>query len=133
MLYGLDYEERIKALGISKLSDRRVKGNLIQMYVVLNNLEEINWYKCPILATNPHEKRSISSNQQSLVREHLPSKLRNDFSHFIVIRHEFYTNQVTERWNKLPNSVVKASSLNSFKSRLDSYQDSGCYSSSEHR
>ena len=85
----LDYEERINAWGIPKLSDRRVRGNLIQMYKVLNNLEEINWYKGPILATNPHEKRSISGNQLSLLREHFPSKSRNDFSHFVTrILHE---------------------------------------------
>ena len=53
---------------IPKLSDRRVRGNLIQTYKALNNLEEINWYNGPIQATNPHEKRSISGNQQSLVK-----------------------------------------------------------------
>ena len=84
------------------------------MYKVLNNLEEINWYISPILATNPHEKRSISGNQQSLVREHFPSKLRNGISHYVTLRHEFFTNQVTKHWNKLPNSVVKAPSLKSF-------------------
>ena len=44
------------------------------MYKVLNNLEEINWYKGAILATNSHENRGTSGNQQSLVREHFPSK-----------------------------------------------------------
>ena len=128
-MYELDYEERIKACGIPKLSDRKVRGNLIHMYKVLNNLEEINWYKDPILATNPREKRSTSGSQQSLVRQHFPSKLINDFSHFVTVRQEFFTNQVTEHWN----SVVNASSLNRFKARLDSFQDSGCYSSSELR
>ena len=89
-----------------KLSDRSVRGNLIQMYKVLNNLEEINWYKGPNLATNALEKRSTSGNQQIPI---------NDFSHFVMVRHEFFTNQVTEHWNKLPNSVVKAPTLNSFK------------------
>ena len=103
------------------------------MYKGLNNLEKINWYKGPILATNPHEKRSISGNQLSLLREHFPSKSRNDLSHFVTVRHEFFTNQVTEYWNKLPNSVVKAPTLNTFKARLDSFQDSGCYSSPELR
>ena len=62
-MYGLDYEERIKAWGIPKLIDRRVRGNLIQMYKVLNNLEEIDWYKGPNLATNPHEKIRTSGIQ----------------------------------------------------------------------
>ena len=50
------------------------------MYKVLNNLDEINWYRGPILESNPHEKRSASGNQHGFVREHFPSKLRNDFS-----------------------------------------------------
>lgn len=94
-LHGLDYEERIKAWGIPKLSDRRIRENLIQMYNLLNNLDEINWYKGPNLATNPNEKRSTSGNQHSLLREHFPSKLRNDVIHFVTVRHEFFTNQVT--------------------------------------
>ena len=95
------------------------------MYEVLNNLDEINWYKGPILASNPHEKRTISSNQQSLIREYFPSKLRNDFSQFERVRHEFFTNQEKGYWNKLPNSEVKVRSLNIFKASLDSFQDSG--------
>ena len=118
---------------IPKLSDRRVRGNLIQMYKVLNNLEEINWYKGLTLATNPHEKRSISGNQLSLLRKHFPSKSRNDLSHLVTVRHEFFTNQVTEYCNKLPNSMVKAPTLNTFKARLDPFQDCGCFSSPELR
>ena len=53
-LYGQDYKERIKAWGILKLFDRRVRGKIIQMHKVLNILEEINWYKGPNQATNPH-------------------------------------------------------------------------------
>ena len=89
------------------------------MHKFLDNLD-----KDSILATNPHEKRTISSNQQSLAREYFPSKLRNDFSHFVTERHEFFTNHVMEYWNKLPNSVARAPSLNIFKARLDFFYDS---------
>ena len=44
-MYGLDYEERIKACEILKLSDRMVRKNLIQMFKILNNLDEINCHK----------------------------------------------------------------------------------------
>ena len=82
--------------------------NLIQMYKVLNNLIKI---------------------QEALVKDHFPFKLRNYFSHLIAVIHELFT----DYWNKLPNSVVKSPSLDIFKACLDSFQESDCYSSSEHR
>ena len=84
------------------------------MYKFLNNLEEIHWHKDSTLASNSHEKSNTSDNRQGLVREHFPSKLKNDFSHFVTLRYEFFTIQVTTYWNKLPKSLVKAPSLANF-------------------
>jgi hypothetical protein len=35
------------------------------------------------------------------------------------IRGHFFTNMVTKTWNSLPQSVVDAPSVNTFKNRLD--------------
>jgi hypothetical protein len=38
-----DYEGRLEEWGLTKLSVRIVRGNLIQMYKIINESEDINW------------------------------------------------------------------------------------------
>ena len=37
-----NYEARLDSWGLSKLEDRRIRGDLIQLYKNLNNLDEIS-------------------------------------------------------------------------------------------
>ncbi len=45
----LNYAERCKAFGLTTLVCRLQRGNLIQMYKVVNNIDRINWHNKPIL------------------------------------------------------------------------------------
>ena len=65
------------------------------------------------------------------MRELFKAKDKNCNCHWATLRqHNFFTNRVTEHWNKLPNIVVNAHNLISFKKRLDDLVTSGYYSSS---
>ena len=65
------YEDRLDVWGLTKLSDRRIRGDLIQMYKVFNNLEEISFIRDPKqnLSNNRYEKRDNVGNSLSLRRE----------------------------------------------------------------
>ena len=128
-LSNLEYEERLKRWGLTTLKERRVRGCLIQMYKVHNELETINWYRGPQYSVNPHEKRLKQGNSISLIKEYMKSAKINDFRHFVGVRYEYFTNSVVEHWNKLSNHVVTAPNLNTFKARLDAFMMNGCYSS----
>ena len=39
----------------------------------------------------------------------------------MILRKYFFTNRVVNIWNSLPNYVITADSVNSFKSRLDKF------------
>ena len=117
-LRGLSYEERLKVWGITSLRDRRIRGDLIQMYKIRNALEDINWFTGPKLAPVT-QTRSASRNDTRLVREIFPTRMQNDFSHSVTVRHEFYLNRVVGHWNNLVSSQISAPSLNSFKARID--------------
>ena len=115
---GLEYEERLKIWNLTTLKERRTRGDLIQMYKVRNELEDIRWFRGPQLA--PHtNNRSESHNNYRLLRENFPSRACNDFRHFVSVRHEFFVNRVVDRWNKLSNFQILAPNLDSFKARID--------------
>ena len=118
VLRDLPYEERLKVWGISSLRERRIRGDLIQMYKSRNALEDIDWFTGPTLAPAT-QTRSASRNEARLLRETFPMKMQNDFCHSVTVRHEFFLNRVVGHWNNLVSSQIMAPSLNSFKARID--------------
>ena len=47
-------------------------------------------------------------------------KIYQDHVHY-NLRKYFFANKVIHTWNSLPNSVVEANNINSFKNRLDNH------------
>ena len=102
----LNYEDRCKKFKITNLTDRRIRGDLIQQYKIINNLDEINWYSSPTLLPPRGNHRGF------YIRE----VVRNCGE-----RHNFFNNRIASSWNSLPDSVIQAESDNAFKSRLDKF------------
>ena len=94
-LKALPYEKRLEVWKISTLEIRRNRGDLIEMFKVLNSPESLKWFTGPCFAPLT-QTRSADRNSLRLIREVFPSKARNDFGHFVSARHEFFLNRVTE-------------------------------------
>ena len=45
-----DYSERLKALNLSTLSERRERGDAIQLFRIVNGQNKVNWCKPMIQA-----------------------------------------------------------------------------------
>ena len=109
MVYGLankTYEERIKALGIYTLERRRLRGNLIEMFKLLTEKERIDSSQFFQFALNTsdlrrHDKKLFLSRSR------------------LYCRKNFFSQRAIIEWNRLPQNVVNAKSVNSFKNRLD--------------
>jgi hypothetical protein len=128
----LEYEERLKRLRLTTLKDRRLRGDLIEMYKVMCGRESINWVKPLNLRKNVEisgPAANTRGNSLNMRRESFSSKIRNSFCSWATIRDNFFVNRVVQNWNSLPNSIVTSPSLNSFKSALDGqFKRFGCYS-----
>jgi hypothetical protein len=92
------YSQRCEEMGLTSLTKRRERGDLIQMFKFENDIEVINWHNQPL---------------------RIPP-LYNEYHHYTLYSHKerFYGEVVR---NCEPDTVVQARTVNEFKNRLDSY------------
>ena len=101
------YEDRLKFTGLSTLEARRKRGDMIEVFKILkgvNKLDSASWFE---LANN----RRTRGHRLKLVKK----RSRLD------IRKHFFSQRVVNDWNSLPEVMVEAESVNSFKNRYDKF------------
>ena len=111
----LDYGERLKTLKLPSLEYRRVRGDMIEVYKILTNHYDP-------LTTHTLLTLDNSSN----TRGHA-FKLKKSSFNSTKFKY-FFTNRVVNLWNKLPEQIVHAPSLNVFKNKFDSFMKDYLYS-----
>ena len=101
------YEFRLRALNLPSLVYRRKRGDMIQVYKILNGMVRVDTEDFFVPSRFEHTR----GHQQRVSKEKATKMARiNAFSQ-----------RVTNQWNSLPNDVVKAESLNKFKNGLDEF------------
>ncbi len=99
------YEDRLMKTGLTTLKLRRDRVDLIQVFKMIKNLDDI-----------PEEiffKRDYNSRTRGHSLKLSKSYCRTD------VRKYFFSNRIVDQWNRLPEHVVSSSTLNQFKNRLD--------------
>ena len=107
----LHYEERLKALGLESLENRRRRGDLIQCFKTMNGHGSIDPNKWFSFIQDRHEINTRKHAANHIV----PEKCR------LNVRKDFFVNRVAHTWNDLPSDVKNATSTNSFKNMYDYY------------
>ena len=118
----LNHAERLKSWNITTLEERRKRGDVIQMYKTLNNIEKIDCINPPVIRSSTVENGpafSTRGHKMKIDRESFSSQLRNDHAASVNVRHNFFRNRVTPLWNALPNQTVLSLSLKKFKVEYD--------------
>ena len=104
----LSYKERLKKLKLPSLEFRRFRGDLIQTFKILRNY---------------YDKSTVCSlfmlNENQNLRGH-KYKLKKTYYKKLQYKN-FFTQRVVNHWNKLPEHIVEADSVNSFKSKIDDH------------
>ena len=106
-LYNLSYTDRLRECKLLPLEQRRVRGDLIQTYKFLKGFDKVNYNRFFTL----HVGNRTRGHSLKLSK----SRSRLDF------RKNFFSQRVVNSWNKLPQSVIDAYSVNTFKNRLDKF------------
>ena len=99
-------------LRLPTLIYRRIRGDLIQAYNYIHGRVASNWQDFFSLSNDVHRYatrgHSLKLFKQPLKRNLLPCK-------------SSFANRLVNVWNRLPESVVTAPSIDSFKARLDEF------------
>jgi hypothetical protein len=109
---GKSYEDRLRLLNLTTLEDRRIRGDSIQWFKIIKGIEEVRWLREPCLGHPRAGERG----------KYILETVKN-----CQQREKFFTVRAPEAWNNLPDSIVEASSVVSFKRLFDSHSQ-GCHS-----
>ena len=117
------YKERLMAVGLTTLEERRDRGDLIQAYKLIKGLEQLDNHCIPksVPSLETHGPVSALRRRNNLVRESFKTKEKNKYCKATTMRHHFFTNRVVPLWNGLPNDVTSAQTLTGFKMNLDAF------------
>jgi hypothetical protein len=86
-------DDRLKSWGLTTLKERRVRGDLIQMYKSVNGFEIFDWHTGPQFIESQRSTRAATSNSKRMRTDGFKARQANDFCHFVNVRHNFFFEQ----------------------------------------
>ena len=102
------YQDRLDKLGVETLEYRRWKFDLILVYKIINNLVDLKFSDFFSFFSSPYQ-----------LRRH-KFFLKSFQSHYDV-RKNFFSNRIVNLWNSLPESIVDAPTLITFRKKLANF------------
>ena len=115
-LRNLPYEERLKRLNLTTLEERRKRGDLIETFKILKGFDKIEPSTLFTL------RREVVNRDDGVGRGHHMRIFKRRAN--TVMRRKFFSYRVVDNWNRLPEQVVDATSVNNFKDRYDKFVES---------
>ncbi|KAK3099864.1 hypothetical protein FSP39_010887 [Pinctada imbricata] len=107
----LSYPERLRKLKLPTLSYRRIRGDMIEVFKILTGKYDKDASHCLKLWKDMAVRSSERGHNMKLYLQRAKSQIRRNT----------FAIRTVQTWNGLPDSVVSATTLNTFKNRLDKY------------
>jgi ribonucleases P/MRP protein subunit RPP40 len=109
----LNYENRLKLLGLDTLESRRVKIDMIQLYKILNGIDRVEISE--IFDVTPTNTRTNGFK----ISLKPGRRFKTD-----MLKYSFF-NRVVGAWNSLDDYVVASASVESFKRNYEKFVNNG--------
>ena len=106
-LRDLRYEERLKECGLTTLETRRLRGDQIEVFKILNGYENID------------SNIFFEIKKSKITRGHNFTLVKKQSR--LDVRKYSFSQRTINAWNKLSTDCVHATSVNVFKNRIDKY------------
>ncbi len=98
---GMTYDDRLKKLNMYTLHERRLRGDLIQLFKFITQ----------------GETRGLEFTTDNRTRSNGCKLFKSQFNK--EVRKHYFYNRVIDAWNELPANVVNSESVMSFKKKID--------------
>ena len=103
----LTYSNRLKHLGLPTLQYRRLRTDIIQTFKIIKDIDIVD------------KNKVFPPNRASVTRGH-QEKIYKKYSR-TNIRKFCFTQRIVDTWNSLPREVISATSINSFKNKINKH------------
>jgi len=110
MIIGLkdhSYEDRLKECRLTTLETRRLRGDQIEVFKILNGFENVD------------RNTFFSIKKDSRTRGHEVALVKDQCR--LDVRKYSFSQRTINEWNRLPADCVGANSVNLFKNKIDKY------------
>ena len=98
------YGERLKALSLPSLYYRRARGDMIECYKYLSGIYDVSTKFLPLDLSSTTRGHSLKLTKIAATK---------------ACRANYFSRRINNAWNSLPDDVVTAPTLDTFKARLD--------------
>jgi hypothetical protein len=105
------YSSRLKFLNLPTLKYRQVRGEMIELFKIVTGIYDT---KCSLYLDFYQQ-----NDNHPATRDHR-YKIAQQGCRYDMRKH-FFINRSVPIWNSLPDSVVSAETINTFKNRLDKF------------
>ena len=122
MCYGLhgSYEEKLKSVGLTKLTERRERGDMLETFKILKGIEDTDYHNWFNVVSECHQKtrHAVDVLDDGSTTPNL--NLVKPKAH-LELRKNFFSHRVINSWNNLPSSVKDAKNAEDFKVKYDRF------------
>ena len=119
---GTTYEEKLKDVGLTTLTERRERGDAIEAFKTIkgfNRVEKEKWFEFEEENQRP-TRRNTEITEDG---ERRKSNVLREEKARLEVRKNSYNVRAARIWNKIPESVREKTSVNSFKNAYDGWKE----------
>ncbi len=109
---GMEYEERLKRIGLTKLELRRERADMLEVFKILKGMEGLDRDHFFIDAVDGRENGMMTRGHALKLYK---KRVRLEVGRFS------FGNRVVNMWNSLPRDIVEEVTVNGFKGKLDKF------------
>ena len=119
---GHTYEEKLKDVGLTTLTERRERGDAIETFKTIKGFNRVlkeNWFEFEAEDQRP-TRRNTEITEEG---ERRKSNVLREERARLEVRKNSFTVRAAKTWNRIPDQVREKTSVNAFKNAYDKWKE----------